>query len=152
MRILRQATIIIYLVVATKFCLAQPDAVFRWSVAASGYRFISDIEYKGIQGQSLKLDVIAIEPLSQPRPTLLFIHGGGWVNGNKNETTLASLPFLNQGMNTVNIDYRLASQAHAPASVEDCRCALRWIYRHAKEYGFDTNKIVVVGESAGGHL
>ncbi len=152
MQMLRQAAIIFCFAAITTSCLAQSDAVFRWSVAASGYRFFPDIEYKKAQGQSLKLDVIAIEPLSQPRPTLLFIHGGGWVNGTKNETTLAPLPFLAQGMNAVNIDYRLASQAHAPASVEDCRCALRWIYRHAKEYGFDTRKIVVAGESAGGHL
>ena len=55
-------------------------------------------------------------------------------------------------MNTINIDYRLAEDSLAPAAVEDCRCALRWVYRHAKEYGFDTNKIVVAGESAGGHL
>lgn len=132
--------------------MAQSDPVFRWSVTASGFRFFPDIEYQKTQGLSLKLDVIVIEPLNQPRPTLLFIHGGGWVNGNKNETTLASLPFLAQGMNAVNIDYRLANQSHAPAAVEDCRCALRWIYRHAKEYGFDTSKIVVAGESAGGHL
>jgi acetyl esterase/lipase len=52
----------------------------------------------------------------------------------------------------VNVDYRLAGDSVAPAAVEDCRCALRWVYRHAKEYGFDTNKIVVAGESAGGHL
>jgi hypothetical protein len=55
-------------------------------------------------------------------------------------------------MNVVNINYRLASDSLAPAAVEDCRCAFRWIYRHAKEYGFDTNKIVIAGESAGGHL
>ncbi len=149
---LRRAAVIFCFALTTTSCLAQSDAVFRWSVAASGYRFFPDIEYKKVQGQSLKLDVIAIQPLSQLRPTLLFIHGGGWVNGTKNETTFAPLPFLAQGMNAVNIDYRLASQSHAPASVEDCRCALRWIYRHAKEYGFDTSKIVVAGESAGGHL
>jgi acetyl esterase/lipase len=152
MPMLRQATIFLCFAVATTSCLAQSDPVVRWSVAASGYRFFPDVEYKKAQGQSLKLDVIAIEPVSQPRPTVLSIHGGGWVNGNRNETTLASLPFLAQGMNAVNIDYRLANQSRAPASVEDCRCALRWIYRHAKEYGFDTSKIVVAGESAGGHL
>jgi len=153
MQMFRRAIIIFCFALATSSCLlAQSDTVFRWAVAASGYRFFPDIEYKKAQGQSLKLDVIAIEPLSQPRPTLLFIHGGGWVNGTKNEVTLAPLPFLSQGMNAVNIDYRLANQSSAPASVADCRCALRWIYRHAKEYGFDTSKIVIAGESAGGHL
>jgi acetyl esterase/lipase len=55
-------------------------------------------------------------------------------------------------MDFINIDYRVADDSLAPAAVEDCRCALRWLYRHAKEYGFDTSKIVVAGESAGGHL
>jgi acetyl esterase/lipase len=40
----------------------------------------------------------------------------------------------------------------APAAVEDCRCALRWVIRNVKEYNFDTSKIVVTGHSAGGHL
>lgn len=128
------------------------DPVFQWAVTASGYSFYPDLIYKRANGHDLKLDVIAIEPLSEPKPTLLYIHGGGWVNGKKGNTTLAPLPYLARGMNTVNIDYRLAEDALAPAAVEDCRCALRWVYRHAKEYGFDTSKIVVAGESAGGHL
>jgi acetyl esterase/lipase len=56
------------------------------------------------------------------------------------------------GMNVVNVEYRLASIALAPAAVEDCRCALRWVIQHAKEYGIDANRIVVSGESSGGHL
>lgn len=128
------------------------DPTFQWSVTASGYSFYPDIVYKKANGHELKLDVIAIEPLNVPKPTLLYIHGGGWVNGKKGNTTLAPLPYLARGMNTVNIDYRLAEDALAPAAVEDCRCALRWVINHAREYGFDTKKIVVVGESAGGHL
>jgi acetyl esterase/lipase len=128
------------------------DPTFQWSVTASGHSFYPDIVYKKANGHELKLDVIAIEPLNVPKPTLLYIHGGGWVNGKKGNTTLAPLPYLERGMNTVNIDYRLAEDALAPAAVEDCRCALRWVINHAKEYGFDTKKIVVAGESAGGHL
>ena len=89
---------------------------------------------------------------AQLRPTLLYIYGGGWVNGIKGSVTLAPLPYLFRGMNAVVIDYRVADNGLAPAAVEDCRCAFRWIYTHAKEYGFDTSKIVVAGESAGGHL
>jgi len=125
---------------------------FRWAVAASGSSYHPDIVYKRANGQEIKLDVISIEPTTQRRPTLLYIYGGGWVNGSKGSVTLAPLPYLYTGMNVVNINYRLARDSLAPAAVEDCRCAFRWIYRHAKEYGFDTNKIVIAGESAGGHL
>ena len=55
-------------------------------------------------------------------------------------------------MNVVNVEYRLASVSLAPAAVEDCRCALHWVYDHAPEYGFDISKLVVEGHSAGGHL
>jgi len=46
----------------------------------------------------------------------------------------------------------MASSAKAPAAVEDCRCALRWIVRNAKDYHIDPNRLVVTGHSAGGHL
>jgi acetyl esterase/lipase len=128
------------------------DPVFQWAVTASGYSYHSDIVYTRANGQDLKLDVISIDPATVLRPTLLYIYGGGWVNGSKGSVTLAPLPYLSKGMNVVNINYRLAGDSPAPAAVEDCRCALRWIYRHAKDYGFDTSKIVVAGESAGGHL
>ena len=52
----------------------------------------------------------------------------------------------------VNVEYRLARVSLAPAAVEDCLCALRWILHNAKQYNFDTNNLVVTGNSAGGHL
>jgi len=50
------------------------------------------------------------------------------------------------------VEYRLAGVSLAPAAVEDCRCALRWVIAHAKDYKFDANRIVLMGHSAGGHL
>jgi len=141
------------LVLSSLFAQGQhSDPVFQWAVAASGYSYHSNIVYKRANGQDIKLDVISIDPPSQLRPTLLYIYGGGWVNGTKGSVTLAPLPYLAHGMNAVVIDYRVADNGLAPAAVEDCRCAFRWVYTHAKEYGFDTTKIVVAGESAGGHL
>jgi acetyl esterase/lipase len=55
-------------------------------------------------------------------------------------------------MAVVNVEYRLAKHSLAPAAIADCRCALRWVYANAKEYAFDTSKIVTTGGSAGGHL
>jgi acetyl esterase/lipase len=62
------------------------------------------------------------------------------------------MPFLEMGFAVVNVSYRLGQVAEAPAAVEDCLCALRWIIRNAKEYGFDVARIVTTGYSAGGHL
>jgi acetyl esterase/lipase len=130
----------------------QDDGVTKWSVLASSeYSVSPNIVYKKASGFSCKLDVIAADH-AKARPTLIYIHGGGWVGGSKEETVLGVLPYLARGMNVVNVEYRLASVSLAPAAVEDCRCALRWVYAHAKDYGFDLTKLVVSGHSAGGHL
>jgi len=131
----------------------QLDPITTWAtMAAYEYDVYPDIVYKRASNVDLKLDVITAGPKSQMRPTVVYFHGGGWMAETKADTGLYYLPYLAQGMDFVNVDYRLASVALAPAAVEDCRCALRWVYRHASEYGFDTSKLVVEGHSAGGHL
>jgi acetyl esterase/lipase len=62
------------------------------------------------------------------------------------------MPYLEMGWNVINVEYRMASVSLAPAAVEDCRCALRWAIKNAKEYNIDTDRIVLTGHSAGGHL
>ena len=65
---------------------------------------------------------------------------------------IEAVPFLQKGLAVVNVEYRLARVSLAPAAVEDCRCALRWVIEHAKDYKFDPNRLVLMGHSAGGHL
>jgi acetyl esterase/lipase len=65
---------------------------------------------------------------------------------------MSLVPWMEMGWNVINVEYRLARVAVAPAAVEDCMCALRFIATHAKDYDVDTTKIVLTGESAGGHL
>lgn len=135
----------------------------RWATA-SAYeaRTFPNVVYGVAAGHELKLDVYVAQydwlgfynqrPKIEARPTLIYIHGGGWCGGTKEEYAWFTLPFLAAGMNVVNVEYRVASVSLAPAAVEDCRCALRWVFRHAQEFGFDTSKLVLDGHSAGGHL
>ena len=118
----------------------------------STYSVIPNITYQRAGGTDLKLDVYRPRDVNGPNPTLMYIHGGGWTNGSKEGSSLTFLPYLEMGWTVVNVAYRLADAAHAPAAVEDTRCALRWVYRNAEQYGFDKNSIVVTGNSAGGHL
>jgi len=85
-------------------------------------------------------------------PVLMYIHGGGWRGGSKESSVLRLLPWLEKGWAVVNVQYRLAEVSLAPAAVEDCLCALRWVIRNAEEYDIDPDRIVVTGNSAGGHL
>lgn len=104
-------------------------------------------------GVELKLDVYKPRDTGKgPRPTAVFFHGGGWVGGTKDAAVLWVMPWLERGWAAVNVEYRIARQAHAPAAVEDARCALRWVMRSASDHGFDPTRVVVTGDSAGGHL
>jgi acetyl esterase/lipase len=131
----------------------QIEPPLRWATA-SAYeaRIYPNIVYGVAAGHELRLDVITAGPDRQMRPTLIYIHGGGWSGGTKEEYEWFTLPFIAEGMNVVNVEYRMSSVSLAPAAVEDCRCALRWVFRHSQEYGFDTSKLVLDGHSAGGHL
>lgn len=119
---------------------------------ANRYRIVPNITYLTANNYEAKLDLYLPRNLTEPSPTLVYIHGGGWVQGSKEVSTLRLLPFLEMGWSVVNVEYRLAHTSLAPAAVEDCLCALRWIIRNAEEYNLDPNKIVVSGNSAGGHL
>lgn len=85
-----------------------------------------------------------------PRPTLLFIHGGGWVVRDRRPEPWV-YPFLREGWHVVSMTYRLGPGT-APLAVDDAVCALNWMARNAEEYGFDRDKVVIAGVSAGGHL
>ena len=116
------------------------------------YRIVPNITYVTANNFEAKLDVYSRSDTQAPQPTIIFIHGGGWTGGAKETQTFSLMPYLEMGWNAVNVEYRLARVSLAPAAVEDCLCALRWVIRNAKQYGFDTTKLVVSGGSAGGHL
>jgi acetyl esterase/lipase len=87
------------------------------------------------------------------RPGVLVIHGGGWTGGKKeNVFERLCLPFLEKGFVVANVEYRLAAVAPAPAAVNDVLAAAEWFRNNAAKYGVDRNRIVVMGDSAGGHL
>jgi acetyl esterase/lipase len=121
------------------------------SIVGQRFQAVRDVTYRTVDGKALKLDVYT--PYDQkPGPTVFYIHGGGWLNGSKEQYVLWYLPYLELGLRVVAVQYRLSGDAPAPAGVEDCRCAFRWVVNHAAKYGIDPKRIVVSGGSAGGHL
>jgi acetyl esterase/lipase len=122
------------------------------ALLATQYRVEPNLVYLTAGGWDGKLDLYLPRRARAVVPVVLNLHGGGWVSGNKDEIALDVLPYLALGFAVANVDYRLAQQAPAPAAVQDCRCALRWVIRHAPQYGLDAGRIVMVGSSAGAHL
>ena len=128
----------------------SPDV---WADYVAGdYDIRANITYAIANNTPLKLDLYLPKNRSIPQPTLVLFHGGGWVAGQKEQNVLQLIPYLWLGWAVVNVEYRLASNSPAPAAVEDCRCALRWVVSHASDFNLDTSKIVLTGGSAGGHL
>ncbi len=133
--------------------LAAQTPVDSFAAGASAvYRIQKNIVYSTSGGHESKLDLFFQQKSTAKRPVLIYIHGGGWAGGSKEGSVLAFLPYLESGWDVVNVEYRLTRAALAPAAVEDCRCALHWVFAHAGEQHFDTSRVVVTGGSAGGHL
>lgn len=153
MTTLRIIAAVVVLAFAVHARAADPAADIKWAVQIEErYSIQHDIAYTKAGNYESKLDVYARND-GKPHPTLLYIHGGGWLPGfTKDQSQLSLNVFLQLGWNVVNADYRAADVALAPAAVQDCLCALKWVFHNAKVFGFDTKQIVVMGHSAGGHL
>jgi len=148
---LRMCVAAIVCVLAATAASAQTPTGAWAAGVANDYQVFPDITYLTASNWEAKLDVYTPRGAG-PHPTVLHIHGGGWTGGSRESVILRAMPFLEMGVAVVNVSYRLARVAEAPAAVEDCLCALRWVIRNAKQYNFDVTRIVVTGYSAGGHL
>ena len=80
-------------------------------------RTVPNVVYERANGWEGKLDVYAQRtPAPTPMPTVIFIHGGGWVQGTKEASMLTVLPYIAMGYSVVNVEYRLANVSLAPAA------------------------------------
>ncbi|MFM9957912.1 MAG: alpha/beta hydrolase fold domain-containing protein [Phycisphaerales bacterium] len=110
----------------------------------------SNVAY-GADSAAQRLDIYLPPGPVVERPTVVWIHGGGWSGGDKVPAPRAS-GLVALGFAFVSINYRLTGEAIHPAQINDCRGAIRWIRANAGTYGFDIDRIGVWGSSAGGHL
>ena len=139
------------LLAAPVFAQLSPSA--SWAThAANQYQVVPNLTYVTASNYEAKLDIYKRRDTSGPQPTVIYFHGGFWAAGTKEAALMSLMPWFEMGWNVVNVEYRLARVAPAPAAVEDCLCALKYIVAQAKNYDIDVNRIVVTGESAGGHL
>lgn len=85
-------------------------------------------------------------------PVIVSVHGGGWVYGDKERYQFYCMSLAQRGFAVVNFTYRLAPEYKYPASLEDTNLVFSWVLEHGAEYGFDTENIFAVGDSAGAHM
>jgi len=85
-------------------------------------------------------------------PLLVFIHGGWWRSLDKSDFSFIAPPYVRAGLNVALLNYTLAPDASIDEIVRQQLRALAWLYRHAEQYEFNRDKIVLAGHSAGAHL
>src|SRR5262249_16983924 len=85
-------------------------------------------------------------------PVLLFAHGGGWKNGDKQEFEFLGKALAKNGIGVVCINYRLYPQVRFPANVEDAARAFAWVHQNIAKYAGRADQLFVGGHSSGGHL
>lgn len=89
----------------------------------------------------------------EPRPVIVYFHGGGWVVGDLDtHDTLCRILTASSGMGVVAVDYRLAPEHPFPAAPQDAVAVTEWVAAEAGTLGFDPGWIGVAGDSAGGNL
>jgi acetyl esterase/lipase len=123
------------------------------SEVKNGVRIERDIAYVADGDPSQRLDLYLPEhPGSdKPLPLLIWVHGGGWLGGSKNENP--GKGFVASGeYATASVEYRFSNKAIFPAQIQDCQAAIRFLRANCKKYNLDAQHIGVWGGSAGGHL
>jgi acetyl esterase/lipase len=119
-----------------------------------------ELRYRDGPSSHLTLDLAMPKADSaSPRPAIVVIHGGGWIEGDKSSFSTVSrrppgniIDFARLGFVAATINYRLADEAPFPAALHDCQCAVRLLRANAKKYNVDPQRIGAWGNSAGGHL
>ena len=158
--------------VATGTAQAQPVAVdisartvrqdvFPPSVVAFPEHVVASpqVEIANIDGfRPVRMDIYRERAAPEPRPAVLWVHGGGWSRGDARTSgafanwpaVLASLAA--RGFVVASVDYRLSGEARFPAPVQDVRAGVAYLRAHASEFGVDPSRLYLWGGSAGGHL
>jgi acetyl esterase/lipase len=109
-----------------------------------------DLSYLPDGHERHTLDVYVPKNAEGKLPLVVWVHGGGWSMGSKNNPP--ALVLHRHGYAVASINYRLSQHAPFPAQLEDCKAALRWLRANADRYHIDPKHVGVWGASAGGHL
>lgn len=113
-------------------------------------RVLHDLAYVPDGHERQKLDLYLPEKEDGSLPVIVWVHGGGWQGGNKDNCP--AVRFVTKGFAVASINYRLSQHAKFPAQIEDAKSAIRWLRANATTYHLDPDHIGVWGASAGGHL
>jgi PelA/Pel-15E family pectate lyase len=112
-----------------------------------------DIVYKSYGNRNLHLDLFYSDSVVySPNPAVILVHGGAWRSGDKSILHPIAIELAENGYLALTVEYRLSPEANFPAAIYDLKCAVKWLKENSEIYKVDTNKIAILGCSAGGTL
>ena len=115
-----------------------------------GVQALRNLPYVANGHERQRLDLYLPEKAEGRLPLIVWIHGGAWWAGSKEDCP--AVPLAAKGYAVASINYRFSQHAVFPAQIEDCKAAIRWLRANAAKYHLDADHIGVWGASAGGHL
>ena len=123
------------------------------SSASTGRVTIEEGVVFGTAGaRDLKCDVYTPPGRPENAPAVLMVHGGSWRNGDRTQLRGYGILIGREGYLCVCTEYRLLDEAAWPAQIHDVKAAIRWMRANSSRLGLDPERIVIEGNSAGGHL
>ncbi len=127
-----------------------------WHALDTAALHIDSLVYKKVAGKQLSLYYFLPQKIKQHQkyPAIVFIHGGAWTGGSAATFYSYAAYFSNRNITAISIDYRLIKDRSDDIvnCISDCKSAIRFIKKNAQFFQIDTSKLVICGESAGGHL
>lgn len=134
------------------FILIFVIAVFSFYQPTKGKEFKQvNLRYGDDPKQTLDLYAPTTD-INKEYPVIIYVHGGGWMRGDKSNVTVKPAFFTNKGYLFVSVNYRFAPKVSYDEMANDIASAVKWIYQHAEQYHIDKQKLNLMGHSAGGHL
>ncbi len=138
----------IILLMKTNLLLALLTLYSLQIQAQNDIEITKNIVYAETDGKKLQLDIY--KPKTPKEPYLIvWVHGGAWNTGSKENPPLGLLPF---GYALASVDFRASTEKPFPADVHDIKAAIRFLRANATKYGYKSDKIIIWGSSSGGHL
>ena len=112
-----------------------------------GYSVQENVAY-GLRARH-RLDLFRTQTPREHRPLIVFVHGGAWMHGDKKDYRFIGEAFAKEGFDVAVINYHLAPEHIFPTSIDDLSLALNFLNVHQQKYQISTEKVVLMGHSAG---
>ncbi|QDZ15324.1 alpha/beta hydrolase [Humibacter ginsenosidimutans] len=120
------------------------------AIAPQDVRRTLDVRYG--RSPAELLDVFRPFDAHGPLPVVVWVHGGGWIGGTKNDLRPYLAVLASHGFAVVGVDYTWAPEAHYPTQVVQASRAVEWVRSHAAALGIDPHRLILAGDSAGAHI